>query len=219
MISLMADKNGVRQQATGNGGRGRSISWQQHVAVPIAGRGADVTNRIPTELHDDAAFAIAQDGESENRTSQDPAPGEAGAVDVSDAAVPSRGHGPAVHATGRAAWFDRLNPFQEQRFARRVAREIVRLRDAIATANPALQGRSLLRLVVVMRCRVDPPAAEKLLLEAEESFAIWPTPRELTFGDVVHLIAFKEFHAEFGKTRWINANMGQIVAAELQRLR
>jgi hypothetical protein len=182
-----------------------------------------VTNRIPADLHDDAAFAIAHDGESENRRSRDLAPGEDGAldksVDKSDTAILSRDPGPAVQTAGRAAWFDRLNPFQEQRFARRVAREVVRLRDAIAAAYPALQGRDLLRLVVVMRRKVDPHAAEKLLVEAEESFATWPTPRALTFGDVVHLIAFKEFHAEFGKTRWINANMGQIVAAELQRLR
>ena len=178
-----------------------------------------MTNRIPAELHDDAAVAIAQDGEPENRTSLDPAPGEDRAVDVSNAAVAPSEHGRAVHTTGRAAWFDRLNPFQEQRFARRVAREVVRLRDAIAAADPALQGRSLLRLVVVMRCRVTPAAAEKLLLEAEDSFATWPTLRELTFGDVVHLIAVKVLHAEFGMTRWINASMGQIVAAELQRLR
>lgn len=116
-------------------------------------------------------------------------------------------------------WLDRLNPFQEQQFARRVTRELVELRRKVEATHPALSGTDVYRLVVMLRCKVDPHGAQKLLDEADESFAAWPTTRDLNFADVVHLIAIREFHAQFGKTRWINANMGQIVAAELQRLR
>jgi hypothetical protein len=116
-------------------------------------------------------------------------------------------------------WLERLNPFQEQHFARRVAREILDVRRQIEQARPGLADMEMLRLVVMLRCKVDPYGAHKLIREAEESFASWPTPRELSFGDVVHLIAIKEFRAEFGKAKWINANMGQIIATELLRMR
>lgn len=116
-------------------------------------------------------------------------------------------------------WLDRLNPFQEQQFARRVTRELVELRRKVEAAHPKLTGTDVFRLVVMLRCKVDPHGAQKLLNEADESFAAWPTARDLNFADVVHLIAIREFQAQSGKARWINANMGQIVATELQRLR
>lgn len=127
---------------------------------------------------------------------------------------------PATHPSQRQrSWLARLNPFQEQQFARRVTREMVNLRRQVLLERPEARGVELLRLVVMRRCMADAQAAQRLLDEADESFATWPTTRDIDFADVVHLIAVREFHAAYGKTRWINSNMGRIIAAELQRLR
>jgi len=126
---------------------------------------------------------------------------------------------PVAPVAHRLSWLARLNPFQEQQFARRVAREMVELRRRLLRAQPDVGGVELLRLVVMMRCKCDPNGAQSLLDEADGSFAAWPTTRDLNFADVVHLIAIREFHTQFGRTRWINANMGRIVASEIERLR
>lgn len=161
------------------------------------------------DLDADPAYGFAQDEAGAS-------PGMQPAVARHGLDIPGFSPAPAAKPS---TWLDRLNPFQEQQFARRVTREIFELRRRVEQARPGLAGLELLRLVVMVRCKVDPAGAQKLLLEAEESFAAWPTPRELDFADVVHLLAIREYHAQFGRTKWINANMGRIVATELQRLR
>ena len=83
---------------------------------------------------------------------------------------------------------------------------------AVLRRHPTLRGRALYQRIAMERLQSDAATADRLLLQADESFASWPTPREINFGDVVHMIAIREFHAEHGKAHWIIADMGRIVA-------
>jgi hypothetical protein len=65
--------------------------------------------------------------------------------------------------------------------------------------------------------QADPDSADALLDQAEESYASWPTPRTLTFCDVVHFIAVSEFLASHGETPWIQADMRREVQSLIPR--
>jgi len=110
---------------------------------------------------------------------------------------------------------DRLMPGSERRFARRVSRELRALHAAVAQANPGLRGRDLYRRIAMERLKTDAKGADALLQKADESFAWWPTTREITYIDVVHMIAIVEYHQSHGKAHWIIADMGRIVAEEI----
>ena len=54
-----------------------------------------------------------------------------------------------------------------------------------------------------------------MLTRAEQSFAAWPSQRDLTFADVVHYLAVEEFFASHGEAHWTQAHMGRMVAARI----
>lgn len=105
----------------------------------------------------------------------------------------------------------------EQRFARRVSRELLALHNAVTQAHPGLRGADLYRRIAMERLRTDQRGADALLQKADENFAWWPTTREITFIDVVHMIAMVEYHATHGEAHWSIANMGRIIAEEIDR--
>ncbi len=117
--------------------------------------------------------------------------------------------------TAHESAFAFLVPMQQRRFARRVSRELLALYDAERARNARVQGRDLYREVVSARMLVDVVGAEALLVQAEESFAAWPTERPLTFVDVVHMIVILEFRARYGGAPWIRANLGHVVAEQI----
>jgi len=121
-----------------------------------------------------------------------------------DAAAPPDAH--------RSGVFERLLPGREKRFARRVCAEMLALHKEVLGRHPALRGRALYQRIAMERLQADAAAADRLLRQADESFASWPTPRDINFGDVVHMVAIREFHAAYGKAHWIIADMGRIVA-------
>jgi len=98
-------------------------------------------------------------------------------------------------------------PWGERRFAKRVSRELLELYRSVSAKHARLRGRDLYREVVMARKRASPASAEALLEQAEESYAMWPTPRALMFRDVVHFIAVSEFLASHGDTPWIQTNV------------
>ena len=71
--------------------------------------------------------------------------------------------------------------------------------------------------VVIAHKQADPDSADALLDQAEESYASWPTPRTLTFCDVVHFIAVSEFLASHADTPWIQADMRREVQSLIPR--
>ena len=108
-----------------------------------------------------------------------------------------------------------LFPWRERRFARQVSRELLKLYGIVAASHPKLRGRDLYRKIVIARTRSDEASAEALLDQAEESFAAWPTRRDLKFVDVVHFVAVSEFLASHGNSPWIYANMGREVESQI----
>lgn len=122
---------------------------------------------------------------------------------------------PERQTAARPGLLARLLPGKEQRFARRVCRELLALHASIARAFPTLKGRDLYRRIAMERLRTDAKGADALLQKADESFAWWPTTREITFSDVVHMIAILEFHASHKRAHWLIADMGRVVAEEI----
>jgi YHS domain-containing protein len=110
-------------------------------------------------------------------------------------------------ATGWRERLESILPGREQRFVRRVSRELLDLYRTVSARNARLQGRDLYREIVIARKGADAGTAETLLDQAEESYALWPTPRALTFCDVVHFIAVSEFLASHDDTPWIHENV------------
>jgi YHS domain-containing protein len=110
-------------------------------------------------------------------------------------------------ATGWRERLESILPGREQRFVRRVSRELLDLYRTVSARNSRLQGRDLYREIVIARKGADAGTAETLLDQAEESYALWPTPRALTFCDVVHFIAVSEFLASHDDTPWIHENV------------
>ena len=132
------------------------------------------------------------------------------------AVPPARQASQSVAATPagahRSGMLDRLLPGREKRFARRVCEEMLALHKVVVRQHPDLRGRALYQRIAMVRLHTDAAAADRLLLQADESFASWPTPRDINYGDVVHMVAIREFHAQYGKAHWIIADMGRIVA-------
>ena len=89
------------------------------------------------------------------------------------------------------------------------------LHDTVAQAHPTLRGLDLYRYIVMERLHTNHEGAQALLRRADENFAWWPTTREITYIDVVHMIAIEEYHASYGNSPWDRAHMARIIAAEI----
>lgn len=111
--------------------------------------------------------------------------------------------------------FARLLPGRRQRFARRVSRELQALHGTVAQTHPDLRGLDLYRTIAMERLRTSREGANALLRRADENFAWWPTTRELTFTDVVHMIAIEEYHAAYPGSAWVRADMARVIAEEV----
>jgi YHS domain-containing protein len=122
---------------------------------------------------------------------------------------------PAPAQPPSPGFFARLLPGSQGRFARRVSRELQTLHGSVAQAHPTLHGLDLYRRVIMERMGIDQEGADNLLRKTDENFAWWPTTRAITFIDVVHMIALQEYHAVYGKSPWIRADMARIIAEEI----
>ena len=122
---------------------------------------------------------------------------------------------PALPPAYRPGLLDRFLPGKRRRFARRVSRELQALHASVARAHPQLRGLDLYRRIAMERLNTTPEGADALLRKADENFAWWPTTRELTFIDVVHMIAIEEYHAAFPRSAWIRADMARVLAEEV----
>ena len=107
---------------------------------------------------------------------------------------------------------------RETRYASETSRELLELYWIVSASHPGLARREIYQQVVMARTGANVEDAETLLVRAEQSFATWPTERELTFCDVVHYLAVSEFLAA-GSRIGTRINMGRLVAGRIpQRL-
>jgi YHS domain-containing protein len=102
---------------------------------------------------------------------------------------------------------------REGRHAEQASRELLALYRAISAEYPELADREIYQRVVMARTGCDAKAAERILDCAEESFAEWPTKRELTLCDVVHYLAVNEFLARHEGEDWMHTDIQHVVDA------
>lgn len=164
---------------------------------------------VPPTLPNWAADAVAGDGAA-----------LAGAAGATDLAWQRQGEGAARSRATQArhtSWPDRLiGPllvgWRERHHATRVSKEMLRLYASIAATHPGLAKIEIYRQVVAARTLRPLSAADEVLSHAEESFATWPVPRNLTFRDVVHYLAVSEYLASADGAPWTRQNLGRVVA-------
>ena len=108
-----------------------------------------------------------------------------------------------------------LLAWREGRHAAHTSRELLALYRAVSAANPELDSREHYKLMVMARNGCDVATANDVLECAEESFAAWPTRRDLTLCDVVHYMAVNEFIALHDGKQWIHSDTQHMVASRI----
>lgn len=113
-----------------------------------------------------------------------------------------------------ASW---LLPWHERRHAARASDDLLALYRTVKADHPDWAGRQLYKLVVMTRTGCDSTAADAILNRAEESYAEWPTRRELTLCDVAHYLSVTEFLATHVGESGIHSNIARVVKARVPR--
>lgn len=122
--------------------------------------------------------------------------------------------GAPVAAPPQKLWFSSISwllAWEQRRWATRCCHELMALHAEVSAAHPGLGGLALYRLIVATRLRVQAAAADTVLLQAEQSYSIWPVDRELRFREVVHYLAVTEFTALHGTLPWLAQDTTRIV--------
>jgi transposase-like protein len=117
-----------------------------------------------------------------------------------------------------AAWRNELvaslvSP-SESRYVAHITRELLKLHWVVSACHPGLPRRNIYRKIVMAHTGCDDYEADLLLRRAEQSFATWPTERELTFADVVHYLAVSEYLTDDDKIA-TRINMGRLIAGRI----
>lgn len=90
--------------------------------------------------------------------------------------------------------------FKEKRFARHVAKRLLKSYAAVSGENFNLSGKALYREVLLHTQQVQPSHVDQILCQAEESIDEWTAPgrRRLGFREVVHFfVMFKHIEAGY----------------------
>jgi len=104
-----------------------------------------------------------------------------------------------------AAWIDRL-------CASRHCGKLRKLCADIRRRHPGLAGTALYQAVVREHLGVTAEAADRIVELAAESFASWPTHRQVTFRDVAHYLAVARLSEGRG---WISTDLRHVVNRRL----
>jgi hypothetical protein len=104
--------------------------------------------------------------------------------------------------------------WREARYAVQTSREMLKLYWIVSASHPGLAHREIYQKVVMARTGASLGAAEAIVRRAEQSFANWPTEREVTFSDVVHYMAVSEYLASVGRAG-TRIDMGRVVAGRV----
>jgi hypothetical protein len=103
---------------------------------------------------------------------------------------------------------------RECRYVAETIREMLKLHWIVTASHAGLPRRIIYRKVVMARTGCDEYDADMLLRRAEQSFATWPTERDLTFADVVHYLAVSEY-LSIDDQLGTRINMGRLVAGRI----
>ena len=107
----------------------------------------------------------------------------------------------------------------ERRYAKAASQQLLELFRRQQREHPELKGRALYEAVIARRLGSSPTlSAVEIVRRAEESFAAWPTDRELKFRDVVHYQIFDEYMRQsqvVGTRTNFGVAVAEIIPAEL----
>jgi len=86
---------------------------------------------------------------------------------------------------------------KERRFAKRAIKRLLKSHSEVRTENPGLSGNALYREILLHSQQVDPPRADQILRQAEDSVDEWTAgaSRELGFRQIVHFFIVSEYQA------------------------
>ncbi len=110
-----------------------------------------------------------------------------------------------------------LLAWRERRFVAGVCRDMLRLYADAVAHQPGSPGPALYHRILAARHGGSTVLADAILERAGESFAQWPSPRALTFRDVVHYVAILEYIAANRGARWIHADLKRLVNDSIPR--
>jgi hypothetical protein len=90
---------------------------------------------------------------------------------------------------------------KETRFAKRIARSLLKSHKAVSKENPDLSDNDLYREVLLHNQKIDPPRIDRILHQAENSVDLWTTSgvEKYGFRQVVHFVVMAEY-LETGST-------------------
>jgi len=106
---------------------------------------------------------------------------------------------------------------QERQYVRRESRNVLATYVSVRAENPALTGKVLYEEVVTTWTGGSTEAARALVRVAEQSFAVWPSERELTFRDVVHALCFERLSKMHDNRKWTYTLLRPVVDSEIPR--
>lgn len=129
-------------------------------------------------------------------------------------AMPAANDAPRDSGPG---FFSFFAAWRERRFATACCRELLLRHREIATSHPGLAGEALYRLIVMRHVGADERFAESLLQRAQESYALWPEPRALTFRDVAHYLSVSGYWALHHGQRWICCDIRRVIESSIPR--
>ncbi len=102
----------------------------------------------------------------------------------------------------------------ESRYVAQITRELLKLHWVVTACHPGLTRREIYRKIVMAHTGCDDQAAGSVLRRAEQSFATWPTERELTLADVVHYLAVSEYLMDDDRLA-TRIDMGRLIAGRI----
>lgn len=110
---------------------------------------------------------------------------------------------------------EKILAWRERHYVAQASKELLALYRTVSVMHPDWPRRKHYQLVVMHRTGCDPTAANIVLDGAQESFAQWPSSRELTLCDVVHYLSVTEFLALHPGERWMHSSLSHVVASRV----
>jgi hypothetical protein len=110
---------------------------------------------------------------------------------------------------------EKVLAWQERRFVAQASKELLALYQSISAIYPDWTRRKIYQLVVMRRTGCDSAAANLILDAAQESYARWPSSRELNLCDVAHYLSVTEFLASHPGMRGMHSSLTPVVASQV----
>ena len=84
---------------------------------------------------------------------------------------------------------------KEKRFAKRIAKNLLRSHSVVSAERPDLSGKGLYREILLRTQEIDPPRIDQILAQVEDSVDLWTTStvKALTFRQVVHFVVMLQY--------------------------